>query len=228
MLKFNKAYEIREMMRRCVADNGLISSLFEDCPALKTISFSYDSEYDDNNYTNYSTLRAVNGHLVDPEGYEEKEEVSDSDLPRVDIKVLNACEELVGVIGSEFGFGEHEILREEYPAGKIVQNMREDEFTYLSSFLSGAKIKDSWFFKNNPKWACYYSLDHGKFSEEAEFKIFAKKGSMYHAYWYAFYHGRLPSSVESFFILSTERDDGDHQHLQAYSEKFLEKSSSAQ
>lgn len=224
MLKFNKAYEIRELMRRSVKRSELISSLFEDCPDLQQIVFDYTSEYDDNNYSSYARLRSVNGHRIDyDDNYEEED--SGSELPKVSKEVVRAADELVGLVADEFGHGEDiELNREDYPPnykGPMTGDLTEAESEYLSSYLCKGQLPVKWFMKKDAKWASYYALDHGRFDEETEFKIFAKKGRMRDAYWYAFgvIKGRLPEPIENFFILSSEsKDTEDHEWLRRYME----------
>lgn len=227
-MKFNKAYEIRELVRRSVGASNLVSALFEDIPELQSIKFQYSQEYDDNNYSDYCRLTEVNGHYVDCEGdYEENHD--ESDLPRLSKREVLLCDELIQTVASEYGYDEHELSRSNYPpqTNRLNGSLEKAEADYLCSYLAGTPLKKSWFFKKDAKWACYYAMDYGRFDEEVEFKIFAKKGGMVYAYWYSAHviKGRLPEPIESFFILSAEKGE-DHEWLQKYMklrEGFLEK-----
>jgi hypothetical protein len=222
MLKFNKAYEIRELMRRSVRKDNIISAFFEDNPEIEEIKFSYNQEYDDNNYSDYTNLTSVNGYPVNCDTEYDEDDPScvggvdfDRSLPRVAEEKLEACRELVCMVAEEFGYSYEDndwtLTRASYPpaSGPMKGDLNKEESEYLASYLSRTPLPDKWFSRKDAKWACYYALDWGRFSEKTEFKIFAKKGRMRDAFWYAFHviKGRLPEPVESFFILSDGKED---------------------
>lgn len=228
MIHFEKVREIKDACRRVVNNNDLLVSLFESMPDLHHFRFMKTQEYDDNNYFDDIKVTEINGHSYGYEGYDEdyegiyprldKHEIKTSDLPKVcPIHVEHAVQE----ISSAYDYSDNdvEVRREDYQRSEPEDVV---EKTYLGSYLSGSKIRPSFFFKKKrTKWATYYALDHGRFGEDDEFKIFAKKGEMYYALEYARHviKGRLPSAVENFFVL--DPDDVDDSHIKQYVEEFM-------
>jgi hypothetical protein len=217
-LKSNKAYELREMMRRSVRRNDLISAFFEDYPEVEHIAFAFEQEYDDNNYSDHTRLTSINRAEVVDEWGDEPQELPVSD------EVLYAARDLVSCVAEEFGYShseDWELYRKNYPPQEGPKgDLTDEESEYLSSYLSHTELPEKWFLKKQPKWANYYALDWGRFTEKTEFALFAKKGRMREAFWYAFHviKGRLPEPVENFFLLSANKDGEDHEWLRRYME----------
>jgi len=209
MLQYRKRSDIQYLLEKIVDHNDIIAALFLDNPELEHFEFSVRSEYDDNNYSDVSDIVAVNGHYVDYDGcyvddenYNGNYEVEDSksDLPRMIGPVVSAIIDVVNEYGRTFGHDDHKITRE-YALSRANKNRADRAGAkYLKSYLSKSKIDETWFLKQDAKWAAYYAEDHGKFRKEIETQIFCQKGNMMDAYMYAQALGRpLSESIENFY-----------------------------
>jgi hypothetical protein len=221
MNDFQKIRDLRSAARRIVTNEELLVALFKDLPELKHFKFVKTQEYDDNNYFDDIRLVEVNGHRYGYEGYEDDDDNEKSDLPR--IESVGMVDSAVDIISEDYDFSSDEIkvVREDYESLSASKLDRYDtaERRYWGSYLSGKTLPNSFFVRNNPKWAVYYAMDHGRFDKNAEFKIFAKQGRMLEALQYAEAVGRLSQEVENFFIL--DADEGDSGFLKTYLEKFV-------
>lgn len=225
MINFDKMYDISRTMKRIVTPDHLITALFMDIPELKEFTWSVTSEYDDNNYSDYTTLTTINGRGVDYDAeYEEEEE----DLPSLSREARNKVLELVQAVGEEFGHSEeHSASREDYlPKSKRSYHAEADdeELGYVTAYMNKSTLPREYFEKlKNTKWATYYAHDHGRFPPDLEFKIYAREDGMWDALHYARCIGsRLSEGVENYFILNSGEED--KKHLQIYIEEFVEKS----
>jgi hypothetical protein len=227
MLKFDRLIYVKNNLTRFFPTDDLIASAFDGCPELVEFTFRKSSEYDDNNYSDQVELSSVNGHVVNYEGdyeedYEEDEEKKAEDsLPVVDKKVVESLVELVYEIGKDWGYGEDiTIERKDYISRKRRRTKADKDMEkFLSSYLTKKRLPESFFVKGSDEnLALYYAVDHGRFSKEAEFKIFAREGRMYSALRYAkeIVNGPLPAEVENFFLLNDKADTDDHKYLQEY------------
>jgi hypothetical protein len=222
MLNFDKMYDIRRALENIVRNDDLIRAVFDDIPELENISFSCTNEYDDNNYSDYTRLTAVNDWKIYDDEYDD-EEKQDSDLPKIEVKKVQTIRDLVEIVGKDFGYGEdHTITRAYAYRHKRGKKSAEEkaEMKYILNQVMGKKIKENFFVKASPKWAVYHAAEHGRFSREAEFKIFAKEGRMYDAFRYAreVLKGSLDEKVENFFILNSQPDSQDYEELKEYLE----------
>jgi len=215
MNHFRKLRDIRKASRRLVENTELLVALFKDVPELQSFKFEVSQEYDDNNYFDSVNLVEINGHAYTYDGYDDDSE--ESELPRVEQTDL--IKNAVGLIADDYdnSAGEVEIKREDYEAGK--EPLYPVERIYLGSYLSGSEIPVSFFVENDPKWAVYYAMDHGRFPEEDEFDIFARNGVMDEALCYAEVVGRLVPELENFYILNAFEEDS--AFLKEYLEKFV-------
>lgn len=222
MINFDKMYDIRQALENIVSNDDLIKAVFDDIPELETISFSVTNEYDDNNYSDYTRLTAVNGWSISyDDEYEEEEQTSD--LPQIDIEKVGSIRDLIEIVGKDFGYSEDNTIDRAYAQrNKRRKKSAEEkaEMKYILNHVMGKKLKENFFVKASPKWAIYHAADHGKFSPEAEFKIFAKEGRMLHAFRYArkILKGPLSEKVENFFILNSQPDSEDYEELKEYLE----------
>lgn len=229
MLNYEKMSEIQHILKNSVSINTLIASVFEDCPDLKEFSFSCTNEYDDNNYSDYTRLIAVNGHRVDYDGEYEEDEADDDDEESKEKKiedkvVIETLVNLVHQIGTEFGHGDDLVCRrEEYVLRKTGKKSKgqKAEMEYICSYLTGGELDKEWFLKNDPKFACYYAQDHGAFSKDLEMILFCKQGRMYHAFLYAqAIKKALRPEIETFFVthsvVGTKKAEEDAQWLKKY------------
>jgi hypothetical protein len=220
MIHFSRALDIKRAGSRLIREGELATLLFKSIPELMHFSFVKTQEYDDNNYFDSTRLTEVNGHPYSYDGYDDEEdEETTSDLPR--IENVHMVEHVMDMIAEDRYHSDEEVVvkREDYEESEDEEE-RSPEKTYLASYLSGTELPVSFFLENDPKWAVYYALDHGRFDEEAEFKILARPGEMHLALEYARHviRGRLPHEVENFYILADEEDD--RRSLKTYVEEF--------
>lgn len=222
MLHFNKMYDIRRTLENFVSNDDLIRAVFDDVPELQEISFGVTNEYDDNNYSDYVRLTALNGWRLDYDDVYEEEQ--DSDLPKIeDMNVVGNIRDLIEIVGKEFGYNEdHKIDRAYAMRHKRSPKKRSDkaEVKYIMSHLMGKKLPENFFVRTTPKWALYHALEHGRFKPETEFKIFAREGYMFDALRYAqqIVKGPLDEKIENFFILNSQPDSEDYEQLKKYLE----------
>lgn len=208
MLNFRKTTDLKRMFENMVGTDTIIASVFKDNPELEHFEFSCRSEYDDNNYSDVTDLTKVNGHRVDYDGrysddsdYAGDEEADDneSDLPRLNQAVVHAIMEVVSTIASQFGHDDHIIRRSNF-SNRTRNSLSKEEQRYLKSYITKEEIEEDWFLSRPAKWAAYYAQDHGKFSKEAETKIFCVETHMEYAFMYAQALKRpLPKHIENYF-----------------------------
>ena len=222
MLHFNKMYDIRRTLENFVSNDDLIRAVFDDVPELQEISFSVTNEYDDNNYSDYVRLTALNGWRLDYDDTYEEEQ--DSDLPKIeDMNVVGNIRDLIEIVGKDFGYNEDQTIDRAYAMRhKRGPKKRSDkaEAKYIMSHLMGKKLPENFFVRTTPKWALYHALEHGRFKPETEFKIFAREGYMLNALRYAqeILKGPLDEKIENFFILGSQPDSQDYEQLKKYLE----------
>jgi len=222
MLHFNKMYDIRRTLENFVSNDDLIRAVFDDVPELQEISFSVTNEYDDNNYSDYVRLTALNGWRLDYDDTYEEEQ--DSDLPKIeDMNVVGNIRDLIEIVGKDFGYNEDQTIDRAYAMRhKRGPKKRSDkaEAKYIMSHLMGKKLPDNFFVRTTPKWALYHALEHGRFKPETEFKILAREGYMRDALRYAreIVKGPLDEKIENFFILNSQPDTEDYEQLKNYLE----------
>lgn len=215
MIQLEKLRDLKRASQGVISADETVAKLFENLPELKHFKFCKFQEYDDNNYFDNIRTTEINGHSLGYYGYDEEGEEGHSDLPK--IQEIHLVETVVDMIAENYDrTDETEIVREDYEG--FQKSADSPDMTYLASYLSGSTLAKSFFIKNDPKWAVYYALDHGRFDERAEFKIFARKEEMHMAFEYAKHviKGRLPSSVENFFILDCDEYD------RVFLEQYLE------
>jgi hypothetical protein len=224
MLRFDKLFDIRRTLENVVSNDDLIRAVFEDIPELQEISFGVTNEYDDNNYSDYVRLTAVNGWVIDYEDEYEDGDEQTSDMPKIeDMNKVGTIRDLVQMVGKEFGYNEdHKIDRAYAMRHKNVKKKKTEkaEMKYIMSHFMGKRLPENFFVRVNPKWALYHALDHGRFKPETEFKIFAREGYMRDALRYAqeIVKGPLDEKIENFFILNSEPDSQDYENLKKYLE----------
>jgi len=222
MLNYRKTMDLKNIFESMVDREAIIKSLFLDIPELDNFQFSVTNEYDDSNYSDQVTLFAINGHYVDYEGrYEDEEdyggererEGDESKLPRIRVSSqISAIMDVAHEIGNYYGYDDHKIEREDFES-KRLQKIEKERMRYLQSYISKEEIEEEWFLKADPKWACYYAQDHGKFNKEIEEAIFCQEGRMQEAYMYAQAIKKpLNEKIENYFmtknlISPNENDD---------------------
>ena len=226
MFQYKKMSDLKSILNRILPTSNLVCALFQDNCELESFEFSVSSEYDDNNYSDHIRLCEINGYYVDWDMNYEYEEDYDSsmesienkeksNLPKVNRDVCWAISDVVNQIGSEYCYGEHVFLREQYLGKmKIAKDLDKYESKYIFSYLSKQTIPEEWFLTADPKWATYYAEDHGRFSKEVETEIFCAKGRMMYAYMYAQALKRsLPKSIETFWTTSNLVDSNEDDNL---------------
>jgi hypothetical protein len=226
MIKFDKLLYIKNESDRIVSTDEIISAAFDGCPELVEFSFSKTNEYDDNNYSDHLQLLSVNGHRVDYNGdyedqEEEDEEILGKSLPMLPNWVGNNLVDLIHEVGNEWDYSDEITVSRENYKNKKSRKTKEDKEAkrYLCSHLSGKRLPESFFIKcSNPKLPLFYAVEHGRFSSDTEFKIFAKEGRMWYALRYAqeIIGGVLPEQIENFFLLNDKAETEDHERLQEY------------
>lgn len=221
MLRFSKLYDIKRSLENVVGSDDLIRAVFEDAPDLQEISFSVTNEYDDNNYSDYVRLTAVNGWTLSYDDEYEDDDVQTSDMPKLDEDKVGAIRDLIEIVGKDFGYNEdHKIDRAYALRHKKRKRSSEDkaEMKYVLSYFMGKKLPENFFLRTSPKWAIYHALDHGRFKPDTEFKIFARDGYMIDALRYAqeIVKGPLDERIENFFILNSQPDSQDYENLKKY------------
>jgi len=236
MIRYRKLRDLKTAMSNLVLDDMLVVTLFEDIPELQEFTFIRNQEYDDNNYYDNTRLTSVNGHIWDYDDYSKDEPDEKSSLPMIPASKVSWIQDAVDFVadkydqsGDEYTFMREGFKREDYnvhdggTSNKKGYVTREHtaERKYFIAHLSGKKLPDSFFLKNDIKYALYYALDHGRFDRKTEFSLFARRGELHNALDYARHviKGRLPDEVENFFIL--DADEEDRPSLQEYMREFM-------
>ena len=235
MLNFEKIYSVSQALKQVYGAPDMIAAVFADCPELKSFNFTVTNEYDDNNYSDYSRLTAVNGLGVDYDGdYEEildeDEEQEPGTGPMVDAATRASLRDLVGLISDHYGHsGEddsdsHLVVRDAFPSKSPWKSPSTPEIQYALAHVSGAKIEDGWFLSNESKFAAFYAEDHGRFSEDMETKLFTGIYKMEACLMYAqalrshTCRGGLPKHLEDYWMLqcTLEAKDEDKESFRKY------------
>jgi len=245
MLRSRKLMRIKARLSRLVRIQSLIKAVFEDIPELQKFSWSYSQEYDDNNYSNHVRLRTVNGWHVDWDGeYEDEDDYTEKaivefdengkrlkkvlplPLPKLEKEEIELVSQVVQEVAEDYGY-QDEFTVERSSLQEVSLGEEEHFDKYVKSFVSGSVLPDEFFLDEKANLtrheemaeiATYYAMDHGRFSPEMEFKIFAEEGMMFCAYEHArnVIGGDLPETVENFFLLNDKKDSEDHKWLVKY------------
>lgn len=228
MIQFEKLMFLRNILSsNIVTNNDLLVSLFKNMPDLQHFRFSKLQQYDDSNYYDDIWVTEINGHSYGHAGYEDEDEDGDEEttynkLPK--IQWTDGIESVVNYLAVGYEIGEdYQIRRKDFEDCSSEDN---PDKTYLGSYLSGSKLPLSFFTNNdNKKFATYYALDHGRFGEDEEFDIFAKKGCMRDALEYARHviKGRLPEALENFYVLEDSCKE-DKPYVKEYVAEFMKTS----
>lgn len=239
MIHYRKLRDLKTAMNNLVLDDMLVVTLFEEIPELQEFTFIRNQEYDDNNYYDNTRITSVNGHSWGYEGYEEEgreDHREPSNLPKIAEGKVHWIDDVVGFVAEKYDrqeedytFRRDEFKREDYSVHDGGTSRKKGHVTrehtaerkYFIAHLAGKKLPDSFFLKNNLKYALYHALEHGRFKKETEYGLFARRGELHNALDYARYviKGRLPEEVENFFILDTDEDD--RPSLQDYMREFM-------
>jgi len=243
MIRYRKLRDLKTAMNNLVLDDMLVVTLFEDLPELQEFTFERNQEYDDNNYYDNTRVTSVNGHSYGYEGYEDGDSEycsspsrEPSNLPSIAESKVHWIEDVVEFVAEKYDrqeedytFRREDFRREDYNVHDGGTSKKKGHITrentaerkYFIAHLAGKKLPDSFFLKNNLKYALYHALEHGRFKKETEYGIFARRGELHNALDYARHviKGRLPEEVENFFILDASEED--KAELQQYVEEFM-------
>lgn len=199
----------------------LFASLFLDFPNLKNIQISKTQEYNDNDYSDYFSVKSVNGIRIEDSLYDKDDEsydeivrssphlvFSNTDLGHI-IRVMNIARDH---FENNYEDNYQSLEREDFVEDEIVdhgintkkKNRSSTDIiafdTYYSAAKNKQKISDFSVFKDSPNWALYYCMDlDEKLPESFLNKIFNK--DVKHAYLYAknVLKDRLPKKIEKYF-----------------------------
>lgn len=222
MSRFGLLHDIKYVLSNSIRLDDLLAAMFSDHPELKTVEYSVTSEYDDNNYTDYSRLQKINGWEVDCEG--EFEEDQDEDLDEAtkpSAAAINAAMLLDEYVQEKFGVGDWEFKRSEYPMKDCDERLGDNpEMECAVALLHGRKVPVETLAVACGRWVMRHAEVHGRYSTEDEIKVFAREGMMRDACEYAEKFGPLSEKTLSWFLLYSQKDDVDYQHLQDYLERL--------
>jgi hypothetical protein len=201
----------------------LITQLFLDFPNLKNIQISKTQEYNDNDYSDYFTVKSVNGIRIEDDIYDKDDEsyneivrssphlvFNNTELDHI-ICVLNITDDYFennyednyqSVEREDFVEDEDEIAGHRISTKKKNRSSTDSAAfdTYYFAAKNKQKISDFSVFKDSPNWALYYCMDlDEKLPEPFLNKIF--KEDVKYAYLYAknVSKDRLPKNIEKYF-----------------------------
>lgn len=212
--------DIKRAMDRVVDLDDLLAALFADHPDLQTVEFEVTNEYDDNNYSDYTRLQKVNGWQVDYDGaFDTDYDEESHDLPRPSQEAAWAAMNLCDYVKDKYGYGDTTFSRDDYDYEESRNKMKSGaELEVAVAVMQGRKVPVETIIAADYVWWKHYAEIHGRYSPEDEFALFAREGWMYAALEYAKEFGPLSEKTVNYFVLSSQKDDGDHEHLQEYLE----------
>lgn len=225
MSRFDLLHDIKNAMERFVNLDDLLAALFADHPDLQTLTFEVTSEYDDNNYSDYSRLYDVNGWHVDYDGeFDEANEDEEHDLPKPSDVSIQAAMNLCDSVKEKYGYGTQEFERGDYDFDSREKQLKSSpELECVVAILQRKKIPAQVVADAGCSWWSHYADVHGRYGEEDEFLLFGREGMMGEAREYAEKFGPLSEKTLNYFVLSLTSEDGDYYQLQDYLEWLKEK-----
>lgn len=220
MSRFALLYDIKYALSHGIELDSLLAALFADHPDLKTVEYSVTSEYDDNNYSDYSRLQKVNGWQVDYDGnydedYEDEED-NENNPPKASEAAVSAAMLISEFVQERFGFGDHTFSRDEFADKSDPSPGDNPQLECAIALLHSKKVPLKTLIEAGGRWVVRHAQVHGKYGPEDEFKLFAKEGMMYLALEYAKECGPLSEKTLNWFVLSSNKENPDHDHLQEY------------
>lgn len=218
MSRFDLLYSMKSEFERVVRPGDLIAAVFADHPDLESFQVDVTSEYDDNNYSDYSRTTKVNGWHIDYEGnYEDDED--DSESPKASERAVVACMEIANQIKEEWGYGDHVFDRADFSSPRDPKDiLASPDLSCILSLAKGEKVPTNVLVECASQWVLRHAELHGRFSPEDEFLLFAREGMMWSAKEYAEQHGPLSEKTLNYYILTLKADDHEYEHLQEYLE----------
>lgn len=216
--RFDLAYDIKRAMENVVGLDDLLAAIFADHPDLQTIEFEVTNEYDDNNYSDHTQLQSVNGWRVDYDGeFDPDYEEEHHDLPKPSQEAAWVATNLCDFVKERYGYGDVKFKRRDYDHEKSKGKMRSDAALECAvAVMKGNRLPLEKVIEAEGNWWRHYADVHGRYSPEDEFALFAREGWMGSALEYAKEFGPLSEKTVNWFVLSSNKDDGDHERLQEY------------
>jgi hypothetical protein len=223
MSRFDLLHDADNALSRVVDADDLVAALFQDHPDLISFEVSVTSEYDDNNYSDYSRVVKVNGWRIDYDGeyeeYEEDEEDEESDLPKASREAIEQVMNVPEYVREKWGHGDHDFHRDVFGKSHATKPISERADALCAiALLSGERVSVDTLVEAGGRWALHHAALHGRYSPEDEFRLFAQEDMMGVAMNYARVHGPLSDKTLNYFILSLKSDDYGYEQLQEYLE----------
>jgi hypothetical protein len=218
MFHFDLLHDAKSALSRVVGEGDMVAALFHDHPDLISFEVAVTSEYDDNNYSDYSQVTKVNGWSVDFDGEYEEYDEEESNLPKASREAVEQVLNIPYYVRDERGHGDHNFHRDTFgkPEDKSLAN-KADALCAIA-LLSGEMVSVDTLVDAGGRWALHHAALHGRYSPEDEFRLFAREDAMGLAMNYAKAHGPLSDKTLNYFILSLKSDDYGYEQLQEYLE----------
>lgn len=221
MSRFDLLHDADNALSRVVDADDMVAALFHDHPDLISFEVAVTSEYDDNNYSDYSRVVTVNGYSVDYEGEYEDEftEPEESEHPKASREAIEQVMNIPEYVRDKWGHGDHDFHRDTFGKsyGTKPISERADALCAIA-LLSGEKVSVDTLVEAGGRWALNHAFVHGRYSPEDEFRLFAQENMMGVAMNYARVHGPLSDKTLNYFILSLKSEDYGYEQLQEYLE----------
>jgi len=216
MSHFDLLYSMKSEFERTVRSGDLIAAIFADHPELESFRVDVTSEYDDNNYSDYSRTTKVNDWHIDYEGNYENEE-DDPEAPKASVRAVVACMEVAHQIKAEWGYGDHTFERSEFPSPRDPKEiLAAPGLSCIVSLAKGEKVPTNVLMECESQWVLRHAELHGRFPPEDEFALFAREGWMWISKEYAKKFGPLSDKTLNYYILSLTSDCDEYKALQEY------------
>ena len=230
MSRFDLLYDIKRTLSNAVDLDDMVAALFADYPDLIRFQFEVTNEYDDNNYSDYTRLKTVNGWSVDYDGeYEDEDEGETSDIPKASNKTVHQVTGVEEYVKEKHGLGDHEFHRDDYTTADSEKRLRNDpNLQIATACINGTKVPIETLLKADEKWVLHYARVHGRYSPEDEFTLIGRKKMMWIAEDYAEEFGPIEEKTLNYFILSITSGDDEYSQLREYLDWLKERAERSQ
>ena len=209
MINSMKTRDINSAIKRIYNEDSLIQQLFEDFPSLNSIHYSKTQEYNDNDYSTYFRVIAINGNGLSDDAqhggngeydveYDRDDEEKGQKYNIAELNHILSC-----ISHSEEFFDDTDedgyiFLRESLPfKGRDIDNIFK---SYYVASLTGKKIEDLSVFSKDTacaNWALYYCVDlNDKLPEDSLINIFQDNPEFAYLYAKHVLKGKLPQKLE--------------------------------
>lgn len=218
MSRFDLLYSMKSEFERTVRASDLIAAVFADHPDLDSFQVDVTNEYDDNNYSDYARTTKVNGWHIDYDGeYDDDEEGSEA--PKASDAAIEACLGVADQIKEEWCHGDHLFKRSEFSSSRDLKEfLSSPNLSCILSLSKGEKVPTDVLLECDAKWVLRHAELHGSYTEEDEFRLFAREGMMWLAKEYAKQVGPLSDKTLNYYVLTLKAEDSEYEHLQEYLE----------